>query len=174
QDALRVRVEVVPGLQVAGQQQDDLRIGVIRAGAVVTTPQRHAEACTRGADVGVRVVTVHSPGAEEPFGEAVLTRSSDVVHHVLVPPLDDGGADARGDVVEGSVPVDVFPFAAATFACAPQRVQDPFRVVELIDRGGPFGAVTSPRAGVCRVSLQFFDGEVFFVDVGEHPACGLA
>ena len=47
EDPLRVRIEVVPSLEVRGGQQDDLRVGVVGRGAVVLVPQSVPGTCPR-------------------------------------------------------------------------------------------------------------------------------
>src|SRR6185295_16519757 len=108
-DALGVRIEVVAGLQVRGDQQDDLGAGVVGAGPVDAAPELVAGARARGADVGVRVVAVHSPGGQDALGEAVLARPADVVHDLALAALDDRLADARREVVEHFVPGYLLP-----------------------------------------------------------------
>ena len=52
-DALRVRIEVVPGFEVGGQQQDELRVLVVGARTVGAGPERVPHACARRADIRV-------------------------------------------------------------------------------------------------------------------------
>ncbi len=173
-DPLGVRVEVVPGLQMAGQQQDHLGVGVVRRRPVVAAPQRVAEPGAGGADVGVAVVPVDAPGLQEPLGEAVLPGAAHVVDHLVAAVLDDRGPDPRGDVVERLIPGDRLPLPAAPLADPAQRVQDPVRVGELVDRRRPLRTVAPPRPRVRRVALQLADRQVALVDVGQQPARRLA
>ncbi len=140
-DPLRVRVEVVPGLEVARDQQDDPGVRVVRGGPVVAAPQGVAQPGAGGADVGVAVVPVHAPRQQEPLGEAVLAGPAHVVDDLVPAVLHDGGPDPGGDVVEGLVPADALPLPTAAGTDALERVQDALGVVDLVDRRGTFGAV---------------------------------
>ena len=173
-DPLGVRVEVVPRLQVARDQQDDLGVGVVRRGPVVAAPQRVAEPGTGRADVRVAVVAVHPPGQQEALREAVLTGPADVVDDLVLAVLDDRRPDPSRDVVERVVPADPLPVAAAALPGATQRIQDALGVVDLVDRGRPLGAVATARSRVGRVALELLDRHVRLVDVGQQPAGRLA
>jgi len=140
-DALRVRVEVVPGLQVAGDQQDHVRLGMVRARAVLAHPERVARAGPGGADVGVGVVPVHAPRLQHLGGEPELAGPADVVDDLVLAVLEDRGADAPGDVVQGLVPRRGDPAALATAAGTLHRVQDAVGVGDLGDRRRALGAV---------------------------------
>src|SRR5437763_4170440 len=96
--ALRVRVEIVAGLKVGTGEEYDARVGVVGRGAVESHPELIARARRRRADVRVRVVAVNAPRGEYPLGEAVLAGPAHVVHHLVVPPLSNGLAAARGQV----------------------------------------------------------------------------
>ncbi len=120
-DALGVRVEVVTGLQVRADQEDDVGVGVVGARPVESHPKRVADASARRADVGVRIVAVDAPCGQHPLGVAVLAGPADVVHHRVVAILDDRLADARRDVVERLVPRRAHPPALAALARALER-----------------------------------------------------
>jgi hypothetical protein len=122
----------------------------------------------------MRVVAVDAPRRENPLGEAVLTGAADVVHDGVRPFLGDGCADPAGDVIEGGVPVDLLPAALAALADAAQRVEDPVRVGDLVDRRRALGTVASPRTRVLGVALELAHLEGFSVDIGEQPAGRLA
>src|SRR5581483_4504884 len=72
------------------------------------------------------------------------------------------------------VPRDALPLAGATFAGAPQRVEDPVRIGDLVERRRPLRAVAPARARVLRVALQLSDLSGLFVDVREEAARRLA
>ena len=88
-DPLRVRVEVVTGLEVRADQEDDVGVGVVGARAVEAHPERVAGAAARRADVRVGVVAVDAPRRQHALGVAVLAGTADVVHHVVRAVLDD-------------------------------------------------------------------------------------
>ncbi len=108
EDALGVGVEVVPGLEMRGDEVDHLGARVVGARAVDAAPELVAGARRRRADVGMRVVAVDPPGGEHPLGEAVLARAADVVHDLVLAPVADRLRDPPGDVVERLVPGDRF------------------------------------------------------------------
>ncbi len=118
-DALRVRVEVVTGLEVRADEEDDIGIGVVGTRPVPSHPELIAGACARGADVRVRVVAVDAPGREDALRIAVLAGAADVGHHLVLPPLHDRAADARGDVVERLVPGHARPRVVAALRGTP-------------------------------------------------------
>src|SRR5205085_1902830 len=78
-DPLGVRVEVVARLQVGGDQQDEVGVGVVRAGPVVSLPDGVAEAGAGRADVGVAVVPVHAPRLQDALDVALVAGPADVV-----------------------------------------------------------------------------------------------
>ena len=110
-DPLRVRVEVVPGLQVRADQVDDLRVGVIGAGPVNAHPELEPGPAAAGAHVGVGVVAVDAPAGQHPLGVAVLAGAAQVHHDLVVASLLQGRADPRRDGVQGLIPGDPLPLA---------------------------------------------------------------
>ena len=173
-DALGVRVEVVPGLQVRGDEQQELRVGVVRGRAVGAGPEAVAGAPAGGADVGVRVVPVGAPRLEEAVGEAVLARAPDEVQDVVRVPGGERVVHLLGERVEHVVPAAALPLARAARTVAPLRVEDPLGVVELVDRRRALGAVAPATAGVVRVALELADLEGLLVDERRQPAGRLA
>ena len=173
-DPLGVRVEVVAGLQVRGEQQDHLGVRVVRRRAVVAAPGGVAQSGTRRADVGVAVVAVDAPRQQEALGEPVLAGPTDVVDHAVATVGLDRGADPGRDIVERLVPGAPLPPTGAALADPPERVQDPLGVVDLVDGRRALGAVAAARPRVRRVALHLGDGQVVLGHVGEQPARGLA
>ncbi len=94
-DPLGVGVEVVTGLEVGGDQEDHLGVGMVAGRPVETHPQRVSEPCPGGADVGVRVVPVDSPGVQHALDVAVVARPPDVVDDLVVATLTERRADSR-------------------------------------------------------------------------------
>jgi len=64
-----------------------------------------------------------------------------VDHDLVLPLLDDRGAQPRGDPVERLVPADTLPLAAAARADPLERVEDAVGVGDLVDRRRALGAV---------------------------------
>ena len=174
-DALGVRVEVVAGLQMRGQQQDESRVGVIGGRPVHPVPERIAGARARRADVGVAVVAIDPPRVEDALEvDELVARPAEVVHDFLRSALDQRLADPRRDIVERLVPGDALPLAPAAWTDASQRIEDPLGVVHLVERRRAFGAVAAAAARVRRVALELLDLERLPVDVREQAAGRLA
>ena len=169
-DPLRVRIEVVPGLEVRREQQDRLRVGVIGRRPVGAAPEEVPEPRRRGADVRVAVVAVDAPRLQHAVGVAVFAGTADVIHQLVPAVLDDRLADPPADVVERLVPRHLLPAPLAALAGAPQRVEDAVGIVELVRRDDPLRARAAAAAGVQRVALDLADVERLLVDVGEDAA----
>src|SRR5712692_6163880 len=97
--ALRVRVEVMPGLEMRADQQNYFRVCMIGAWAIESHPQLITLARSRRANVRVRVVTVHAPRRENSFRKSVFARTSDVIHDLVATIFDDAPADSGSDVI---------------------------------------------------------------------------
>src|SRR5712692_5207715 len=122
--ALRVRVEVMPGLEMCADQQNDSRVCMIGAWAIESHPQLITLARSRRADVGVRVVTVHAPRRENSFRKSVFARTSDVIHDLFTAIFDDRSTNSSSDVIEHFVPTDALPFSFAALSRALQRIKN--------------------------------------------------
>ena len=172
-DPLRVRVEVVPALEVGGQEQHEARVGVIRGRPVEPHPERVARAGARRADVRVAIVPVDAPGVKHALQvDQLVPRPAQVIHDLLRPAVDQRAPDAARDVVERLVPRHALPLAAAARPLAPQRIADALRVVHLVERGRALGAVPPAAAGMHGIALELLDAARGLVDVGEEPARG--
>src|SRR5690606_36024533 len=105
---------------------------------------------------------------------AVVARPADVVHDLVVAALAEGAADAAADVGQGLLPADPLPAALAPPPGTPQRMEDPLRVADLVERGRALGAVAAPAGGVQRVALEPGDLARVLVDPGHEAAVRLA
>src|SRR5439155_811989 len=83
---------------------------------------------------------------KDPLHQAVVPRSADVVHDLVVAAFLERPPDAPADVGQGLRPRDAGPAALAAPADALQGIEDPVRIVDLVQRRGTLGAVT-PAAG---------------------------
>ena len=92
------------GLEMRGEEQDELRVRVVRGGAIALVPERVSEAGARAADVRVRVVAVDPPCLQNAIHRAVVAGTADVVHDFFAAALRDRLPDPPADVVEGRVP----------------------------------------------------------------------
>ena len=167
-DALGVRVEVVAGLEVRGQHQDEARPGVVGRGAVEPVPERIAGPGRRRAHVGVAVVTVDAPCVEDALEiDELVPGPPEVIHDLLRPVLDEGPADTPGHVVEHLVPRDPLPAPPPRFPVRRKRVANPLRVIHLVEGRRTLGAVAAAAPGVRRIALELLDAQGLPVDVGE-------
>ena len=174
EDALRVRVEVVPRFQVGADEEDDLGVGVVRRRTVVAHPGLVANASVRRADVGVAVVAVNAPGLEHAIGVVGLAGATDVIHDLVVATLVDRRADAVTNLVERLVPRDALPLTAAPLADALHRVHDPLGVIHLVERGGTLGAVAATAGRMLGVALDLVDLARVLVHVTNQATAGFA
>src|SRR5262249_17525518 len=78
--------------------------------------------------------------------------------------------DSSRDVVEDFVPAHAFPLAAAARSLATHRVENPLRILYLIERRRTFRAVTPTAARMHRIAFELLDAQRVLVDVGEQPA----
>ena len=173
-DSLRVRIEVVPGLEVRRQQQDRPRVRVVGRRPVRARPQEMPQPRRRGADVRVAVVAVDAPRLQHAVGVAVLARPADVIHQLVAPSLHDRLADPAADVGERLVPRHPLPLAFAALAGAPQRIKDAIGILELVRSDDPLRARAPAAARMHRVAFDLADVHLLLVDVGEDAARRLA
>ena len=89
-------------------------------------------------------------------------------------PCDQRGADPGRQRVQGLVPADPLPSAAAARPGPLHRVQDPVRVGDLVERGRALGAVAAARAGMLGVALELAHLPGVAVHVGQQAARGFA
>jgi len=97
-----------------------------------------------------------------------------MIHDLIASVFDDGCTDFGGECVQYLIPGGAFPFALATFATTLQRVEDTFRVIDLVDGSRAFGAVASPATWMIGVALEFFDTTSFLVYIGHQATGGFA
>ena len=171
-DALGVRIEVVPRLQMRRQQEDELRIGEVGTGAIVLVPEGVSGAGARRADVGVGVVSVESPGVDHAIHIPLVPGSTDVVGDLVLPVVLDGLTHLACDVVECVAPGDARPLAAPARSVALERIQDALGIVHLVDRCRPLRAVPTAAPRMFGVALDLPDLAALFVDVGEQATAG--
>ena len=169
-DPLRVRVEVVAGLEVGGDQQDATGVRVVRRGPVCALPEEIAQAGCGRTDVDVRVVPVYPPALENALHETVVTGAPHVVHDLLTTPVTDRSSDPRPEGLEHFVPGGALPPIRAARPLAFHRVEHPVCRLELVHYRQALGTEASATCGVHGVSLDLGDLAGLFVNVGEQPA----
>jgi len=121
----------------------------------------------------VAVVTVHTPSLHDAVGVSVFARATDVIDDPVRSAFLALAHFLR-NFGQRLFPRNLFPFAFATFAHSLQRIQNPFRVIDLIVRRGSLGAVTSPAARVDGVAFELANLVGVLVHVSEKSACRFA
>ncbi len=169
-----MRVEIVAGFEMRGDQKDHVRVRMITRGSVEAHPRGVADTSPRGADVGVGVVSVDSPCVQDALHVTVVAGSTHVVEDLVVAAFTKGRADPPSDLGEGLFPIDALPLALTTSTGALERVQDPVCIMDLVDRGGTLRAVASPASGMMRVAFEFGDLAGVFVHERQQATAGLA
>ena len=97
-----------------------------------------------------------------------------MIHDAVRPSFGDGTSNARGDIVEDSIPIDAFPFTFTAFARALQRIKNAIWIGDLIQGRRSFGAVASAAPRILRIAFKLLDLVCVFVDVSEQAAGRLA
>src|SRR5258708_5242850 len=147
---------------------------MIGRGTVSAAPDLVTEACRGRADIGVAVVSIYAPGASHTLHITTVSRSPDMIHHLVATPLDDSCANFAGECFQYLVPRGTLPFSFTAFACAFQRVEDALRVIDLVDSSRSLGAVAPAAARVIGIALEFFDTARPLIHVSHQATCGLA
>src|SRR5262249_53771125 len=129
----------------------------------------------RGTYVGVTVVAVNAPGVQHALVvDQLMAGPPHVIHDLVLAAFHQSLANAASQIVKHLVPGHALPFAFATFARAPQRIKDAFRVVHLIDRRRTLGAVASAAAGMRGIAFELLYAHLLFVDVSQQAASRFA
>src|SRR5579863_8944801 len=105
---------------------------MVGRGTVHAAPDVVAEARRRRTDVGMAVVTIHTPGSQHTLHVAIMPWPSNMVHHLVASPLDNCATNFCGEGIQHFVPGRALPLPLAALACALQRIQDALRVVDLV------------------------------------------
>ena len=129
---LRMRVEVVAGLQMGGNEQYATRVRVVRRGPVRPLPEEIAETGRRRTDVDMRVVAVNPPALQHALHVPVVAGASDVVHDLLSPTLLDGSSDPHAEGFEHLVPGGALPLVRPAWPFPFHRVEHAVFGTELV------------------------------------------
>ena len=173
-DALSMGIEIVAGFQVGADQQHKPRVCVVGRGSVGALPKRVAEACAGRANVGMAVVSIHTPCLEHTVHIAVVTGATDVIHHLSASVLLQRGSYARSQRIKHFVPVSAFPLTRATSSGAFHGVENALRIVHLVDGRRTLGAIPAAASGMRRIAFELADAHVFFIDICQQSASSLA
>src|SRR5262249_57597217 len=86
----------------------------------------------------------------------------------------EGLPDAPTQIVEDLIPRHSFPLALAALSGATQRIENPLRIIDLVDRRRTLGTVSSPASWVLGIAFELLDPHLISVDVRQQSACGFA
>src|SRR5262245_30771376 len=121
------------------------------------------------------IVTVDAPGMENSLMiEQLMPRPPDVVHDLVAPLFLDRLAHARADIVEHLIPADALPLPLPSFTGSSQRITNPFRIGDLVERRRSLGAVSAAASGMFRIAFETPDQVSFFFNETEQTAGRLA
>ena len=112
------------------------------------------------------VVPINPPCLQDPVGVSLVTRAPNVVDHPVLGPGLEGIPNLGRDLIQGLVPGNPLPTALPSGTDPLHRVEDPLRVVDLVDGCRALGAVPAPATRVMGVPLEFCDLPGFLVHVG--------
>ena len=110
------------------------------------------------------IVSIHTPRLNDAIGIAIFTRTAYMIRNAVTSFLA-AFAHVFSDFGQGLIPCDALPFPFTTLANALERIEDSFRVVCLVVRGGAFGAITSPTTRMHRIAFKFLDFKRGFVHI---------
>ena len=124
-----LRVEIVAGFEVAGDEQDDSGVGMVGTGTVKSSPQRVPSPRACGTNIGMAIVAVYPPGGDAALGVTIFPGAANVVDNAIAALLT-AFPHLGGDVVQGFFPGDPLPMPLATLPHPLERIENAFGVVE--------------------------------------------
>src|SRR5205814_2248833 len=125
-------------------------------------------------NIRVRVVTVNSPRRENSFRESIFARPPNVIHDLIAAIFDNRFPNSRCNIIEHFIPTNPLPFSFPAFPASLQRIKNPIRISNLIQRRRPFRTIPPARSRIFRIAFKFLNLVRVFVDVSEQPARRLA
>ena len=155
-------------------KQNKAGIGVVGRGTISPAPYLVAKTSRGRADIGMAIVTIHAPGAQDALHITVMPRPANVIHDFIATTFNNGGSDFAGKGLQYFVPRCAFPLALTTLPYAFQRIQDTFGIVDLVDGGWSFGTVAPSTARMIGITFKFFDPSRLFVHVSHQATSRLA
>ena len=148
---------------------------MVGRGSVDAGPKSVTGARPGGADVGVAVVAVDAPGMKNSLMiEQLVTRPADVIHALVAALFLKRLAHPRCDVIENHIPSDALPLPFAALTRAPQRIANALRIVDLVQRRRPLGAVAPAAAGMLRITFEAANPVGVLLDESQEAACRFA
>src|SRR5262249_9036919 len=144
-------------LQVRRDEQDALRVRVVRAWSIHPHPERVTGPRARRADIRVAVVSIDAPRGEHALRVSVFTGAADVIHGLVRLACLERAANAVGEVVERFVPRHALPFSLAPLSNASQRKEDALGIGDLVEGRRAFRAISPAAARMVRIALELAD-----------------
>src|SRR6266568_2559326 len=96
-------------------KQNKACIGVVGRGTISAAPYLVAETSRGRADIGMAIVTIHAPGAQDALHITVIPRPTNVIHDFIATTFNNGGSDFAGKGLQYFVPCCAFPLASPRF-----------------------------------------------------------
>src|ERR1017187_10522712 len=165
-----MRIEVMSGLKMGGEQQNEARVGMVGRRTVGIMPEQVAKPRRGRAHIRVRVVTVDAPRLQGAIHDEVVTWAAHVVHNFFAAIFLKSFADARAESLQHLFPRRARPFPFAAPAGTLHRIEDAIRVMNLSDRRWPFRAQTSAARWMLRVAFKLRNLPGFLIDIGKKSA----
>ena len=119
-------------------------------------------------------MTVNSPRRENSFRESIFARPPDVIHDLIAAIFDNRFPNSRCNIIKHFIPTNPLPFSFPAFPASLQRIKNPIRISNLIQRCRPFRTIPPARSRILRIAFKFLNLVRVFVDVSEQPARRLA
>src|SRR5579884_3291 len=133
--------------------------------AVGSAPDLIAETGGGRADIGMAVVSIDAPRAQHALHVAIVSRSPHMIHDLVAPPIDERLPDLCGKSIEYLVPRHALPLPLAALSRPFQRIQNTFRVIDLVNGGRAFCAIASPAPRMVRVALKAADAPRLLIHI---------
>src|SRR5215510_9125672 len=142
---------------------------------VDTRPERVTCAGAGGANVGVTVMSVDTPGVQDPLViKQLVARTADMIHDLIASILFQRFAYSCRNIVENFVPAHPLPFSLSPLSDSLQRITNALRIGYLVQGRRPLRAVASTAAGMFGIAFEAPDAQRFLVDETEKTARRLA
>src|SRR5262245_8866505 len=138
-------------------------------------PERISCAGSGGANIGVAVMPIYSPGVKNPLViKQLMARPADVIHDLVAPVLFQSFTHPCRDVVENFVPAHALPFSLSSLSHPLQGITNPLGIGDLIESRRPLCTVASTAAGMFGIAFESPDAHRFLVDETDKTARRLA
>src|SRR5215470_1501080 len=111
------------------------------------------------------VMPIDSPGSQNPFHVAIVSRTPDMVHYLIPTVLYNCGANLASEGVQHFVPRCAFPLTFTAFASTFEWIENALWIIDLVDRRWSFGTVASTASWMIGVALEAFHSSRLFIHI---------